>query len=82
MFISIGLLTGSVVVPATELTILTSCDVSKLTNDDLPALRGPNIPMCVRSTIVISILSPKAQRPSVLNFQSVPLAIRQSLCVC
>jgi hypothetical protein len=52
-----GLVIGSVVVPATELTMLTSCDVSILINDDLPALRGPNIPMCVRSTIVISNLN-------------------------
>ena len=42
---SIGFSTGSVVVPAKSLTMLTSCRVMALSRLDLPTLRRPKMPM-------------------------------------
>ena len=43
--ISIGLYTGSVVVPATSATIDTFCPVKAFINEDFPLLVLPNIPI-------------------------------------
>ena len=55
--ISIALETGSVVVPATSLTIAISCPVSALTSVDFPALRSPKNAMCVRFPDGVSLSS-------------------------
>ena len=47
--ISIDLLTGSVVVPATSLTMAICWPVRALISDDLPTLRRPNSAMCTLS---------------------------------
>ena len=52
--ISIAFETGSVVVPATSLTIATSCPVSRLTSVDFPAFLNPKNAICTRSPLGVS----------------------------
>ncbi len=71
---SIAFWTGSVVVPLTSETMARLCPVSALTRLDLPALRRPKIPICVRLAegvvfkLMINVSPLESEIPSVVFF--------------
>ena len=76
---SIGFSTGSVVVPAKSLTMLTSWRVIALSRLDLPTLRRPKMPMCSRMPLGASIRPmPVLLRLSVLDAAAARLGRAQA----
>ena len=62
--ISIGLYTGSVVVPTVSDTMDTCCMVRAFKNVDFPLFVFPNIPMCSRSAPGVSFILPHSLKQS------------------